>query len=64
MQVEKKVRKFANFEEAAESDARRDASMSPDERLKIVIELRTLRHPDATEQRFARVSRIVELERS
>jgi hypothetical protein len=38
--------------------------MSPQERLNIVIELRNRRHPDAAEQRLARVYRVVELERS
>jgi hypothetical protein len=38
--------------------------MSSEERLNILIELRDRRHPDAAEQRLARVSRVVELERS
>jgi hypothetical protein len=38
--------------------------LSPEERLNIVIELRDRLHPDAAEQRLARVSRVVELERS
>ena len=62
--VEKKVRVFASFEEADEADARDDAAMSPEERLKILIGLRESRHPDAAEQRLARVCRITELERS
>ena len=64
MTVEKTVRVFANFEDADEADALDDAAMSPQERLNIVIELRNRRHPDAAEQRLARVSRVVELERS
>jgi len=64
MSVEKKVRIFASFEEADEADARDDAAMSPEERLKILFELRESRHPDAAEQRLARVSRVTELERS
>lgn len=62
--MEKRLRIFANFKEAGEADARRDAEMTPDERLKIVIDLRDLRHPDAAEQGFARVSRIIKLEQS
>jgi hypothetical protein len=38
--------------------------MQPDERLRIVIELRDRRHPDAIKQGLARVSRVIELERS
>ena len=62
--VEKKVQIFASFKDADEADARYDAGLSPDERLKILIELRDRRHPDAAEQRLARVCRIVKLERS
>jgi len=64
MNVEKTIRVFASFQEADEADARRDAAMSPEERLKTLIELRDRRHPDAAEQRLARVARVVELERS
>jgi len=64
MSVEKTVGVFANFEDADEADRRSDAAMSSEDRLNIVIELRDRRHPDAAEQRLARVSRVVELERS
>ena len=64
MSVEKRVRVFASFQDADEADARTDAAMSHEERLNILIELRDSRHPDAAEQRLARVSRVVELERS
>jgi hypothetical protein len=64
MNVEKTVSVFGNFEDADEADARHDAAMSPEERLNIVIELRDRRHPDAAQQRLARVYRVVELERS
>jgi len=62
--VEKKVRIFTSFEEADEADARDDASMSAQQRLNRLIQLRDERHPDAAEQRLARVCRVVELERS
>jgi hypothetical protein len=62
--VEKVVRKFESFEEADEADARFDASLSPEERLRILIELRDRRHPDAAEQGLARVCRVVRLEES
>ena len=61
--MEKTARVFANFEDADEADARCDAAMSPQERLKILIELRDRRHPDAAEQRMARVFQVMGLER-
>ena len=64
MSVEKTVEVFTSFEDAGDADARYDASLSPQERLGILIELRNRRHPDAVEQRLARVSRVVKLERS
>jgi hypothetical protein len=64
MNVEKTVRIFRSFQEADEADAREDAAMTPQERLRIVIDLRDRRHPDATQQGLARVYRVVELERS
>jgi hypothetical protein len=64
MGVEKTVRVFASFQEADQADARWDATMPPEERLKILIELRDRRHPDAAGQGLVRVSRVVELERS
>ena len=62
--VEKVVRIFDSAAEADEADALSDAELSPDERVAIVIELRERCHPDASQQGLARVSRIVELERS
>jgi hypothetical protein len=62
--VEKTVKVFTTFAKADEADARFDAVLSPQERLRILIELRDRRHPDAAEQRLARVSRVIGLERS
>ena len=64
MSVEKTVRIFTSFDDADEADARYHAAMSPEDRLKILIELRDRRHPDAAEQRLARVCRVVKLEQS
>jgi hypothetical protein len=51
------------LEEADAADARAYADLTPQKRLKIVIELRDRRHPDAAKQQgLARVYRIVELE--
>ena len=62
--MDKVIRVFHSFEEADAADAREDAAMSPQDRLKILIDLRDLRHPDAAEQELARVARVVKLERS
>ena len=62
--VEKKVRIFSSFKDAEESDVREDMAMSPDERIRIVIELRDRRHPDAAKQGLARVCRIIKREQS
>ena len=64
MSVERTARVFPSFKDADEASAREDAAMSPEERLKIVIELRDRRHPDAADQRMPRVYRVVELEQS
>jgi hypothetical protein len=60
--VEKTAGLFTRVEDPDEADARFDAAMSAEERLK--IELRDRHHPDAAEQKLSRVYRVVELERS
>jgi hypothetical protein len=62
--MEKVLRIFNSFAEADEHDREQYARMTPEERLRIVIELRDLRHPDAAQQGLARVCRVTELERS
>jgi hypothetical protein len=62
--VEKVVRIFDSFAEADEAEALFDAQLTPDERLRIAIQLRDLRHADAAQQGLARVCRVVELEQS
>ena len=62
--VEKVARIFDSFAEADEAEALLDAQLTPDERLRIAIQLRDLRHPDAAQQGLARVCRVVELEQS
>jgi hypothetical protein len=61
--VEKTARVFASLKDADEADAREDAAMSPEERLRITIKLSDRHHPDAAQQRPARVYRVVKLER-
>jgi len=62
--MEKVVRIFDSFEEADAADARSRAQMSPQQRADIFFALRERAHPDAINQRFARVYRVLELERS
>ena len=59
--MEKTARVFSSFEEADRADALADAQLTPQERLRIVEELREQIHPDALKQRLARVCRITEL---
>ena len=58
------IRIFDTFEEADASDALSRAQMTPQQRIGIFFELRERAHPDAFKQGFARVYRVLELERS
>jgi len=62
--VEKTVRIFSGFRDPDEADVREHMAMSPDERIRLVIELRDRRHPDAAKQGLARVCRIIKREQS
>ena len=62
--MEKVVRVFDSFEEADTADAISRTQMSPQQRVGIFFELRERAHPDAFKQGFARVYRVLELERS
>jgi hypothetical protein len=62
--VDKVVQAFPTPAEADEADAPFYVSLTPEERINIVIELRDRRHPDAAQQGLARVCRVTELERS
>jgi len=60
--VEKTVRIFSGFRDPDEADVREHMAMSPDERIRLVIELRDRRH--AAKQGLARVCRIIKREQS
>lgn len=62
--VQKKIQVHRSFKEAEEADAASDAALSPQERLKITIDLHNQRHPDAAQQRLARVARVITLQQS
>lgn len=56
-------RSISIFNSLEEADAA-DAQLTPEERIQVVILLRDRLHLDASQQRFARVCRIIELEQS
>jgi hypothetical protein len=58
------VRIFHSFEEADAADALSRREMSPQERVDVFFAIRERAHPDATEQGFARVCRVLALEQS
>ena len=62
--MERVIRIFNSFEEADAADALSRARMTPQERADIFFDLRERAHPDAFKQGFARVYRVLELERS
>ncbi|MBV9308281.1 MAG: hypothetical protein JO185_07620 [Acidobacteriaceae bacterium] len=62
--MQRSVSIFNNLEEADAADAQVDARLTPEERIQVVILLRDRLHPDAFQQRFTRVYRIIELEQS
>ena len=62
--MEKVLRIFDSFEEADAADVDADLRLSPEQRVDMLIELQERMYPDAAQQRFARVYRITQLERS
>ena len=52
---------FDSFEEAGRADAARDASLTPAQRIQIVLELRAQRHSQKELETFVRVCRVVDL---
>ena len=62
--MEKVVRIFDSFEEADEADREERARMTPQQRVEIFFQLRERFNADAFTQGFARVHRVLELERS
>jgi len=64
MAAKRTIQLFDSLEAADRADAARDATLTPEERIQIVLELHAQRYPDAVSQGFASVCRVVELERS
>lgn len=61
--MEKIIRKFDSFEQAEAADVEEDLAMTPEERIAIVLELRSRMYPDANQQGLARIYRLTQLER-
>ena len=53
--MEKKVRLFHSFEEAEKADREYDASLTPEQRIEITLELIRQAHPQAVGQGIKRV---------
>ncbi len=62
--MEKVVRVFNSFEEADLADREADVLRPREQRIEILLELQARMYPDAAQQRFTRVYRVTELERS
>jgi hypothetical protein len=63
--VEKVAQKFGSFKEADEADAAYYRSLTPKQRIDILLEMVAQRQPrDEAERRLKRVYRIVELSES
>lgn len=54
------VRHFGSFEEAEAAEIEEDLAMTPEQRIAIVLELQARMYPDADQQGFARVYRIIQ----
>jgi hypothetical protein len=62
--MEKVVRKFSSFAEAEEAEIEEDLAIPPAKRIEILLELIHRVYPDASEQRLARVCRIIKRQES
>ncbi len=62
--MDKVVQVFSSFREHDTASARFDMSLTPAERIQIVIELRDRYHPEAAERGMERVCRIIKLDHS
>jgi hypothetical protein len=60
--MEKVIQIFQNFAEAEAADVHEDLSMTPEQRIELVLQLQDRMYPGAAQQGFARVYRITELE--
>jgi ABC-type multidrug transport system ATPase subunit len=60
--MEKAVRIFHSFAEAGKADDEYYRSLTPEQRLEILLELVQSQQPDEAEQRLERVCRIIKLQ--
>ena len=61
--MEKTLQIFTSFHDAELADMEEDLRMTPEQRVSMVLELQERIYPDASQQGFARVCRITQLER-
>ena len=62
--MEKVVRVFQSFREADEASARERQAMTPEERVEAFLTIQQRALPNATDERLARVCRVLTLEQS
>jgi hypothetical protein len=62
--MEKVVRMFRSFEQADEADVRERQSMTPEERVEVFLAIQQRAFQHASDERLARVYRVLTLEQS
>ena len=62
--MERTIRRFQSFRDADAADVEEDLRMTPEQRIAVVLKLQEQVYPGASEQRFERVYRITQFERS
>ena len=58
------IRKFDSFEAAEPAEIEEDIAMPPEQRIEVLLAIRARLYDHADQQGFARVSRIIQRERS
>ncbi|MFN7923409.1 MAG: hypothetical protein U0Q16_25125 [Bryobacteraceae bacterium] len=62
--LEKVIRVFHGFAEAEVAELAEDQSMTPEQRIELMLELRERFEPNSSQQALERVFRVTRLERS
>ncbi|HTA29047.1 MAG TPA: hypothetical protein VK731_01105 [Candidatus Cybelea sp.] len=60
--MEKEARVFHSFAEAGQAEDKYYRSLTPEQRLELLLDLVKAQQPDETEQRLERVCRIIKLQ--
>ena len=64
LNMEKTIRIFRSFEEADEANLRERHSMTPEERVEVFLRIQQRAFLNASDERLARVNRVLTVERS